>query len=56
MSGGHHEKIKDAFNQEFSSWNYAWRGKTLDGRNLRLIFYIEDGLIFVTIIELSKRG
>jgi hypothetical protein len=54
MRNGHHEKRKDDFKLEYKSWNYAWRGKTLDGRALRLVFYVEDGLIFVTIIDLDK--
>lgn len=55
---GYHEPSKDEFKAEFSSWNYAIRGKTIDGRELRIAVSFEDGyclLVIVTAIGLQGR-
>ena len=37
LTSGRHEKNKDHFEEVFNSWNYAIRGKTMDGLELRVI-------------------
>lgn len=53
---GDREPSKDEFKVEFGSWNYAMRGKTVDGRNLRIaVAFDEDEMLVVTVIPLGKR-
>ena len=52
---GFHEARKDEFKPEFGDWNYAIRGKTLDGRKMRLAIAIKlDGFLIITAIDLEK--
>lgn len=52
---GRHEAAKDAFNELESGWDYAFRGKTVDGRELRIVVAIEEpNVLVVTAIDLSK--
>lgn len=55
LQNGFNEKAKDRFDEEHNAWNYAIRGKTIDGRKLRIIasFY-EDDLLVITVIDLDK--
>ena len=56
LSHGHHEARKDQFNEEFSSWDYAIRGKTVDGRSLRIVVaVIEPNVLIVTTIDLDTK-
>lgn len=51
---GHHEARKDQFSEEHRSWDYAMRGKTIDGRNLRIVVALEEpNLLVVTVIDLD---
>lgn len=57
LCNGRHEKRKDAYDEQYKDWNYAIRGKTVNGDDMRVIvsfdeerdlliitaFYIEDG-------------
>ncbi len=54
IGSGWHEKSKDEFKAEWDAWNYAVRGKTVDGRELRIAisFDEEDYLLIITAIEL----
>jgi hypothetical protein len=54
IESGWHEKSKDEFKAEWHAWNYAIRGKTVDGRQLRVAvsFDEEDCLLLITAIEL----
>lgn len=54
VGGGWHEPSKDEFKEEWQAWNYAIRGRTVDGRELRVAvsFDGEDYLLFVTAIDL----
>ena len=58
LKNGHHEKKKDEFKPEFSAWNYAIRGKTLDKRELRIAVSFNEStkLLIITAIELIKKG
>jgi hypothetical protein len=52
---GHHEARKDQFNERHHAWDYAIRGKTVDGRSLRIVVAILGrGLLVVTAIDLDK--
>ena len=57
LNTGRHEKSKDRFDQAFNSWNYAIRGNTLDGIDLRVIvsFDPERNLLIITAFSLEKR-
>jgi hypothetical protein len=51
---GRHEKKKDEFKEEYNTWNYAIRGKTIDERELRVIVsFEENGLLVITVIDLE---
>src|SRR3990172_1244826 len=54
IGSGWHEKSKDEFKTEWQTWNYAIRGKTVDGRELRVAvsFDEEDYLLIITVMEL----
>jgi len=56
IQSGYWEKKKDKFDDEWSAWNYAIRGKTLDKRELRVIVSIDEktGLLIITVIDLTK--
>ena len=57
LHNGRHEKRKDKFDEQYKEWNYAVRGKTIIGDDIRIIvsfdrerdlliitaFYIKDG-------------
>lgn len=52
---GFHEDRKDQFNEKMNSWDYAIRGKTIDGRNLRIIIaIIRPNILIVTAIDLDR--
>ena len=52
---GFHEKRKDTFSEEHGAWNYAIRGKSPDGINVRVVVaFADDGMLLVTIINLNK--
>ncbi|MES2201661.1 MAG: DUF4258 domain-containing protein [candidate division FCPU426 bacterium] len=50
---GHHEKAKDDYVERFSAWNYAIRGKTLDGRELRVAVGFEGAMLIITVVDLG---
>jgi len=55
LRSGWHEKNKDQYREEYESWNYAIRGATVDGRELRIVVsFEEDRLLIVTAIDLDK--
>lgn len=55
LKNGFHEKRKDLINEAFGSWDYAVRGKTLDGRRLRIIVAFErPHFLVITTIDLEK--
>ncbi|MFC1611550.1 DUF4258 domain-containing protein [Myxococcota bacterium] len=56
LKNGYHEKRKDEFKPEFNDWNYAIRGKTVDGRALRVaIAFVEPDMLVITAIDLDVR-
>ena len=56
LKNGFHEKRKDKFNEKFNDWDYSIRGRTLDGRTLRVIIaVIKPNIFVVTAIELNEK-
>jgi hypothetical protein len=53
---GYWERAKDEFKEEFQAWNYAIRGCTIDGRELRIAIALDHqvGAIIVTAIQLRS--
>ena len=52
---GWHEKRKDVFDTRYHAWNYAIRGKTIDGRQLRVVVSFENNdLLLITAIALGE--
>lgn len=59
LRNGRHESRKDQFDEMHHGWNYAVRGKTVDGRELRIIVAFEEDeggplLVIVTAIDLAN--
>lgn len=55
LKNGFHEARKDQFNAEFSGWDYAIRGKTVDERSLRIVIaVVRPNVLIVTAIDLDK--
>jgi hypothetical protein len=60
LEKGWHEKNKDEWKDEYSTWNYSIRGKTLDGIELRVPVFFDDKdpkvtyFGVVTVIKLTK--
>lgn len=53
LKHGRHEKAKDEYKEEFLSWNYAIRGKTIDNEEVRVAVYFENNLLMIaTVIRL----
>ena len=57
LTSGRHKKSKDQFDEPFNAWNYAIRGWTLDGLDLRVIvsFDNERDLLIITAFYLKER-
>lgn len=59
LKTGFHESRKDIWDTTHSVWNYAIRGKTLDGISLRVPVAIEvdsSGVVVITVINLDVEG
>lgn len=55
IARGYHEAKKDSFDELHGAWNYALRGKTLEGRNLRIAVAVEaPNVLVITTIDLDK--
>tara|TARA_Y100000768_G_scaffold70167_1_gene49419 strand:+ start:653 stop:991 length:339 start_codon:yes stop_codon:yes gene_type:complete len=51
----YHEKKKDEFKEEFNTWNYSIRGKTVDSENVRIaVSFDENNMLIVTVINLDE--
>lgn len=52
LTKGRHEKSKDWWEEKYAAWNYAVRGKTVDGRELRVIVSFDEKLmLLITAFE-----
>jgi len=55
LQNGFHEAKIDQFSNEFAEWDYAIRGKTVDGRSLRIVVaVVRPNVLIVTAIDLDK--
>ena len=51
---GRREEQKDEWNERLKEWNYAYRGKTVDGTELRVAVALKpNGVLVVTVINLG---
>ena len=57
LTTGRHERSKDHFEEAFNSWNYAVRGTTIDGLDLRIIVSFDEArdLLIITAFYLERR-
>ena len=56
LSTGFHEEEKTLFSNEFQTWKYAIRGKTIDNSGeFRIIIAFEEGMAVLTVIKLEVR-
>lgn len=56
LSNGCHERDKTLFSNEFQTWKYAIRGKTIDGsEEFRIIVAFENEMAILTVIRLKRR-
>ena len=55
LKNGYHEKRRDQLKEEYNSWNYFIRGKTIDGRNLGVVVSFDSpNMLIITVIDLDK--
>lgn len=56
LSTGFHEEEKTLFSNEFQTWKYAIRGKTIDNSGeFRIIVAFEEEMAVLTVIKLEVR-
>lgn len=55
LRNGVHEREKTSFSNKFQTWNYAIRGKTVDGGDVRVIIAFECDMVIITAIRLQRR-
>ena len=54
---GYHEKNKDQYHPEHGDWTYSIRGKTIDGKDIRVaIAFDDDDMLIITVIEITRRA
>ena|ERR1700722_3721571 len=55
LKNGYHEKRKTVFDEQFKSWKYAIRGKTLDDDlDIRIIVsFIEENMLVITVMHVT---
>ena len=52
----YHEPKKDSFNEDFNTWNYSIRGRSIDSENIRIILsFDENDLLIITVINLDEK-
>ncbi len=56
LRNGFHEKDKTIFSNKFQTWNYAIRGKAVDGGDVRVIVAFDKDMIIITAIRLPRRS
>jgi Domain of unknown function (DUF4258) len=51
---GYHEKRKTFFDEVFSAWKYAIRGKALDGLDIRVVIAFDaHEMIIITVMQVE---
>jgi hypothetical protein len=54
LKNGYHEKKKDEYKPEYNDWTYAIRGRTIDGRDIRIaVAFDEKNMLIITVIEIK---
>ena len=54
LEHGYRESKKDEYKQEHRAWSYSMRGKTVDGRPLRIVVSFDaDDLLIITVNDLE---
>lgn len=58
LKHGFHEKKEDDYEEQYQTWNYAIRGKTVDRRDLRIFisFDKENMMIIITTFEVGTQN
>lgn len=56
LKSGHREESKDEYKSEYGAWNYAIRGRTVDGKDLRVAVFLADGGIYVKVATVIVKG
>ena len=55
LKNGFHERSRDEYMEKYKAWNYAVRGHTIDGRDIRVVVSFDDnGMLILTVIDLEK--
>jgi Domain of unknown function (DUF4258) len=56
LKHGFHEKKEDDYDEQYQTWNYAIRGKTVDQRDLRIFVSFDEKtmMIIITTFEIGK--
>ena len=56
VMGGWREESRDEFRREYQSWSYVVRGKTVDGRSLRIVFSFDEKtwMLIITAVDLDR--
>ena len=56
LQNGDRDPTHDEFKVAFQTWNYAVKGKTVDGRSVRIaVTFDEREMLIITVIPLGKR-
>ena len=54
LRSGFHERRKDKWEKLYQAWNYSIRGKTTEGRSLRVVVsFNESGALIITAIDFT---
>jgi hypothetical protein len=55
---GYREKSKDEHKREYDAWNCAIRGRTVDGRRLRVVISFEEetSMLIITAVDLGRNA
>lgn len=54
LQRGFHEKEKTLFNNKCQAWNYAIRGRTVNGVDVRVVVAFEGDMIIITVVRLPR--
>lgn len=56
LLNGDRDPVHDEFKEEFQSWNYAVKGKTVDNRPVRIaVAFDENKMLIITVIPLGRQ-
>ena len=56
INAGWREEARDEYRPEYASWSYVIRGKTVDGRGLRLVVSFDEQrwMLLITAVDLDR--